>query len=147
MRLAWRALLFLMVLSIAALVVWIIVVHGLWERSDEEEAPHWAALYNGVSVLTISVAVLLAYAMLFTLVFLAASVFVPGSYLQCTLRHPISAGAYATIAWLAVSLATLVGALGSTLEDEETVRDAIYGYRQRRRQEEDANDSKDGSAK
>jgi len=85
--------------------------------------------------------------MLFTLVFLAASVFVPGSYLQCTLRHPISAGAYATIAWLAVSLATLVGALGSTLEDEETVRDAIYDYRQRRRQEEDVNDSEDGPAK
>jgi hypothetical protein len=135
-----------MVLSIAALVVWIIVAHGLWERSDEEEAPHWVALYNGVTVLTISVAVLLAYAMLFALVFLAASFFVPGNYLQSTLRHPVGAGTYATITWLAVSLATLVGALGSTLEDEDTVREAVYGYRQRRRQQ-DANDSKEGSAK
>jgi hypothetical protein len=139
-------LLLLMVLSIAALVVWIIVTHGLWEHSHEEEAPHWVALYNGVTVLTISLAVLLAYAMLFALVFLAASFFVPGSYLQSTLRHPVGAGTYATIAWLAVSLATLVGALGSTLEDEETVRDAVYGYRQRRRQQ-DANDSEDGSAR
>ena len=143
-------LLVLMLLSIAALVVWIIIAHGLWERSDEEEAPHWVALYNGVTVLTISVAVLLAYAMLFALVFLAASFFVPGSYLQSTLGHPVGAGTYATIAWLAVSLATLVGALGSTLEDEDSVRHAVYGYRQRRRQQEeeqDANNSKEGSAK
>lgn len=76
-------LLALMVLSIMAIVVWIIVAHGLWERTDEEEAPHWAALYNGVTVLTISAAVLSAYAVLFALVFLAASVFVPSDYLQC----------------------------------------------------------------
>jgi hypothetical protein len=139
-------LLMLMVLSIAALVVWIIVAHGLWERSHEEETLHWVALYNGVTVLTISVAVLSAYAVLLALVFTAASVFVPSSYLQFTLRHPVGAGTYATIAWLAVSLATLVGALGSTLEDEETVRNAVHGYRQRRRQQV-ANDSEDGSAK
>jgi len=138
-------LMLLMVVSIAALVVWIIVAHGLWERSGEEEGPHWSALYNGVTVLTISVAVLLAYAMLFALVFAAASVFVPGSYLRSTLGHPAGAGTYAIITWLAVSLATLVGALGSTLEYEETVRDAVYGYRQRRRQQV-ANNSKDGSA-
>ena len=68
---------------------------------------------------------------------------VPGSYLQSTLKHSVGPGTYATIAWLVVSLATLVGALGSTLEDEETVREAVYGYRQRRRQEEE----EDGPAK
>jgi hypothetical protein len=128
-------LLLLMVLSMTAIVAWIIVAHGLWERSDEEEAPHWAKLYNGVTVLTMTTAVLLAYAALLTLVFVAAVVFVPGGYLQSTLQHPVGPGEYGKIAWLAASLATLVGALGSTLEDEETVRDATYGYRQRRRNE------------
>ena len=71
---------------------------------------------------------------------------VPGSYLQSTLKHSVGPGTYATIAWLVVSLATLVGALGSTLEDEETVREAVYGYRQRRRQQ-DVDDSEDDSAK
>jgi hypothetical protein len=141
-------LLLLMVLSMTAIIVWIIVAHGLWERSDEEEAPQWAALYNGVTALTMTTAVLLAYAVLFALVFVAAIVFVPSDYLQSTLGHPVGPGEYLILAWLAASLATIVGALGSTLEDEETVRNAVYGYRQRRRQEKaDADDAEEGSAK
>ncbi len=139
-------LILLMVLSMTTLVAWIIIAHGLWERSDEEEAPHWAALYNGVTVLTLTTAVLSAYALLFVLVFLAAIVFVPSSFLQSNLGHSVGPATYATITWLAASLATLVGALGSTLEDDDTVRNAVYGYRQRRRQQ-DEDDSEDDSAK
>jgi hypothetical protein len=134
-------LVLLMVLSMTTIVAWIIIAHGLWERSDEEEAPHWAALYNGVTVLTLTTAVLSAYTLLFVLVFLAAIVFVPSSFLQSNLGHPVGPVTYATITWLAASLATLVGALGSTLEDEDTVRNAVYGYRQRRRQEDSGDDS------
>jgi len=99
-----------------------------------------------VTVLTITVAVLLAYAVLFTLVLLAAGVFVPNPYFQSTLRHPVGPGTYVTLAWMATSLATVAGALGASLEHEDTVRKATYGYRQRRRQnanDSDANDSED----
>jgi len=134
-------LLALMVLSIAAMAVWIIVAHHLWERPDDREARHWAALYNGVTALTITVAVLLAYAVLFALVLLAAGVFVPGGFFQSTLRHPVGPFDYVTLAWMATSLATVAGALGASLEHEDTVREAAYGYRQRRRN--DANASED----
>ena len=139
----WRLLL-LMITAIVAMVAWIIVAHQLWERPSEREARHWVALYNGVSVLTISVAVLFAYAVLFALVFAAAWVFVPGAYFQTILRHPVSISEYLTLSWLATSLATVAGALGASLEDEETVRRASYGYRQRRRQEDDNNDREAG---
>jgi hypothetical protein len=72
-------LLALMVAAIVAMVVWIIVAHHLWERPSDREAQHWAALYNGVTALTITVAVLFAYAVLFALVLLAAAIFVPGA--------------------------------------------------------------------
>jgi hypothetical protein len=141
----WARLLALMVAAIVAMVVWIIVGHHLWERTSEREARHWAALYNGVTALTITVAVLFAYAVLFALILLAAGVFVPSAYFQSTLRHPVGVGDYAALAWLATSLATVAGALGASLEDEETVREAAYGYRQRRHQE-DANESEGSSA-
>ena len=139
----WGRLLGLMVAAIVAMVVWIIVAHHLWERPKAREDRRWAALYNGVSVLTISVAVLIAYAVLFALIFLAALVFVPGAYFQTTLGHPVGLGDYLTLAWMATSLATVYGALGASLEREDTVRQATYGYRQRLRQE--ANKAEDGS--
>jgi hypothetical protein len=144
----WARLMVLMVVATAAMVVWIIAAHDLWERPNEREARHWAALYNGVTAFTITIAVLLAYAVLFVLVFLAASVFVPGGYFLTTLKHPVGPLDYMTLTWMATSLATVAGAIGSSLEDEDTVRRAAYGYRQRRRQEkqEDDNDSEAGSA-
>jgi hypothetical protein len=140
----WR-LFALMVAAVVAMVVWVIVAHHLWERPKDSEQRRWAPLYNGVSVLTVSTAVLLAYAILFALIFVAAWVFVPSGYFQSILKHPVGLGEYLTLSWLGASLATVAGALGASLEDEETVREASYGYRQRRRQ--NANDSEEGSAK
>ncbi len=132
----WRLLL-LMVTAIVAMVVWIIIAHHLWERPEDRERREWASLYNGVSVLTISAAVLLAYAILFLLLFVAAWIFVPGGYFQSTLKHPVGFVEYLTLSWLGASLATVAGALGASLEDEERVRAASYGYRQRRRHDDE----------
>jgi hypothetical protein len=142
----WARLLLLMVTAIVAMVAWIIVAHHLWERPEDPDQQKWAALYNGVTVLTVSMAVLIAYAILFALIFLAAWVFVPGGYFQTILKHPVGFGEYLTLSWLAASLATVAGALGASLEDEETVREASYGYRQRRRHEDDEDEAQDGSA-
>ena len=131
----WR-LLALMVAAIVAMVAWIIVAHHLWERPEDPQQRRWAPLYNGVSVLTVGSAVLLAYAILFALIFVAAWVFVPGGYFQSILKHPVGLGEYLTLAWLGTSLATVAGALGASLEDEERVNAASYGYRQRRRHED-----------
>jgi hypothetical protein len=129
-------LLALMIASIVAMVVWIIIGHHLWEKPNDQEAPHFRMLYNAVTVLTMTVAVLCAYAVLFALVLLAAAIFVPSGYLQSTLQHPVGPGEYATLTWFATSLATVAGALGSSLEHEDTVCKVAYGYRQRRRHEQ-----------
>jgi hypothetical protein len=143
----WARLLLLMVTAIVAMVAWIIVAHHLWERPEDPDQQKWATLYNGVTVLTITVTVLCAYTILFALIFVAAWVFVPGDYFQTILKHPVGFGDYLTLSWLAASLATVAGALGASLEHEDTVREAAYGYRQRRRQEdEDDSDEESWSA-
>jgi chromate transport protein ChrA len=131
--LSWVRLLALMLLAIVAMVVWIIVAHHLWERPANQEVREQAALYNASTALTLSVAVLFSYAVLFVLVLLAAGFFLESSFLQSNLGHPVGLADYVRLTWMATSLATVAGALGSGLEDEETVRDATYGYRQQRR--------------
>ena len=133
----WVRLLILMVLAIAAMAVWIIVAHNLWERPANREARGQAALYNAATALTITVAVLFSYSVLFVLILVAAGIFVSSNFFQSILQHPVGPGDYVILAWITASLATVAGALGSGLEDEETVREATYGYRQRRRNEPD----------
>jgi hypothetical protein len=135
--LGWVRLLALMVLSITAMVVWIIVAHDLWERPASWKARDVAALYNASTVLTLAVAVLFSYAVLFVLVLVAALIFLDSGFMQTILGRPVGLGNYVVLAWVATSLATVAGALGSGLEDEETVREATYGYRQRRRNHPD----------
>jgi hypothetical protein len=43
-------------------------------------------------------------------------------------QRPVGVTDYLTLAWIISSLATVGGAIGSGLENEETVRAAAYGY-------------------
>jgi hypothetical protein len=87
----------------------------------------------------------------FSLILLATGLFVPSGYFQSTVKHLVDLGDYMLLTWMTTSLATVAGALGSSLDDEETAREAVYGYRQKRRQTQgqerrkDANNSQDDS--
>jgi len=59
---------------------------------------------------------------------LAGALLIDTSVLQKALQRPVDFTDYLTLAWLISSLATIGGAIGSGLEDEETVRAAAYGY-------------------
>jgi hypothetical protein len=47
---------------------------------------------------------------------------------------PVGVGSYLNLVWLGSSVGIVAGALGSSLEDEETVRKATYRRRERERQ-------------
>jgi hypothetical protein len=132
--LGWARLSGLMVLSIAAMVAWIIVAHNLWERPADGGADQdQTALYNAATALTLAVAVVFSYGVLFVLVLVSALLFLDSGFLGSILGHTVGFSDYMRLAWMATSLSIVAGALGSGLEDEETVREATYGYRQRRR--------------
>ncbi|GHC16807.1 hypothetical protein [Aidingimonas halophila] len=131
----WR-LIALMSVALVAMVAWIIVAHGLWERVGKASSPYIAGLYNVVTILTLMAGVIFYYAILLMLFSLAVLVFIPADMLESELGSRVGIDNYFVLAWLATSIATIVGAIGAGLEDEETVRNATYGYRQKQRNEE-----------
>ncbi len=129
-------LVLLMGVAMVAMIAWIILAHALWESIKNARSPRLARLYNTVTVLTLSAGVIFYYAILLGLFCFTVLVFIPANMLEAQLGQAASLFDYTALAWLATSVATIAGALGAGLEDEETVRNATYGYRQRRRNQE-----------
>ena len=130
----WR---FVMVgaLAIAAMIIWIIADNGLWELSSDFDTREQVAIANTATTLTITIAVLYMYVLLYVITFSAALVVIPSSHLASNLGHSVGLIDYVTLAWLATSMGTIAGALGSGLSDEETVRQAAYSRREYNRRQ------------
>ncbi|MEH3155285.1 MAG: hypothetical protein PGN29_08010 [Gordonia paraffinivorans] len=132
------------VLSIAAMVVWLIVDHELWERPAGPRERARSMLYNAATVVTLLIGVLVFHVALFGLLLFTAGVALPPSLFSQTLKHPVGVSDYLLLAWLLASIATIGGAMGSGLEDDDAVRSAAYGVRQQERMEQ-IQDRKQGS--
>ncbi|MEU7774184.1 hypothetical protein AB0C44_22960 [Micromonospora taraxaci] len=118
----------IMLLGLAALVAWLIVAHDLWEKPDPETPTAMARLFNLGTILTLSLATAVSYVVLFVGTVLVEALLIDTSVLEQTLQRPVDFTDYLTLAWITSSLATVGGAIGSGLENEETVRAAAYGY-------------------
>lgn len=121
------------ILATAAMVGWLIVNHKLWERPSSPVERERAALYNASTVATLTIGVVVLHATSFVLLVLTAWWTLPPQLVEQTLDHPVGAADYLRLAWLVAAVATLGGALGSGLEDNEAVKQAAYGARQRQR--------------
>lgn len=118
----------IMLLGLTALVAWLIIAHDLWEKPDRNTPPELARMFNWGTALTLTLATAVSYVVLFVGTALAAALLIDTSVLEQTLQRPAHVTDYLTLAWIISSLATVGGAIGSGLEDEETVRAAAYGY-------------------
>jgi hypothetical protein len=118
----------IMLLSVAALVGWLVFTHHLWEKPSPDTPAELARLFNLGTVITLSLAAAVSYAVLFVGTLGVAALLIDASVLEQNIGHPVGLRDYLTLAWIISSMATVGGAIGSGLEDEEDVRAAAYGY-------------------
>jgi hypothetical protein len=115
---------------IAALSAWLIVRHELWTRGRQDSDRWRGGLDNTATVLTIGCGVVLMYLVLWAGLFLVGLVIITAEYLQSQLGHPVDLLDYVHLSWLAASLGTLAGALGSNFDSNEAIREATYSRRE-----------------
>ena len=118
----------IMLLCVAALVGWLVFTHHLWEKPSSDTPAELARLFNLGTVVTLSLAAVVSYAVLFVGTLGAAALLIDASVLEQNLGHPVGLRDYLALAWIISSMATVGGAIGSGLEDEDHVRAAAYGY-------------------
>jgi hypothetical protein len=125
-------LLLITVLAVTALTAWLIGHNRLWVAGGSD-GTKWAWMDNTSTVLTVLVGVSLMYVVLFAVIFLGALAVIPAGYLQIRLGHHVSLWDYAALSWLASSLGTFAGALGSNFDTDDSVREATYSRREHER--------------
>jgi hypothetical protein len=130
-QLAAARLLLIMVLAVGGLGIWLVVAHSLWERADHSRAPALIRRVNAATVVTLLLGLLFSYVVLYLAVLAGMVLVVPERFMEANLGHPVDIEDYAAASWFAASMATVVGAIGSGLEDDEEVHETISRYRPR----------------
>jgi hypothetical protein len=121
------------ILASTALIAWLIIEHKLWERPRSAAERDRAVLYNTSTVVTLTIGVVIFHAGLFLLLLVTAWWTLPPQLVAQNIGQPFGFSSLLLMAWLVAAVATLGGALGSGMEDDEAVKAAAYGARQRER--------------
>ena len=121
------------ILASTAMIAWLILNHKLWERPHSAGERERAALYNTATLVTLTIGVAILHIGLFVLLLLTAWWTLPPQMVAHTIGHPVGFSSLLLMAWLVAAVATLGGALGSGMEDDDAVKAAAYGVRQRQR--------------
>jgi hypothetical protein len=128
-RLATPRLLLITLLAVGGLGAWLVIAHSLWERPTQTNDPQLTKRVNAATAITLLIGLWVAYLVLFATVLTVMAVAVPDRFVQSNIGHAVGVGDYAAAAWLAASMATVVGAIGSGLESDEEVRETVSRYR------------------
>ena len=119
----------LTLLSLGIIVVSLIVMHDLWERSMPELARDQVLLFNAATGITVVIGVASLYLALFCVTLAGAGLLITPDAFSEALGSDVGIGDYLALAWLASSLGTVAGALGAGLETDVAIREAAYARR------------------
>ncbi len=121
------------VLAVGVMSGWLILHNRLWNRSRRFSDSGQARRDNASTLATITISVIMMYVLLFVLLLSAALIIIEASYLRSDLGHPVSALDYLKLSWLAASLGTMAGAVGSNFDSDAAIREATYSRREHER--------------
>ncbi|WP_256980908.1 hypothetical protein [Rhodococcus sp. 14-1411-2a] len=116
--------------AVIAMTVWVIFPNGLWERRSFRSSTIDRWMYNAATVGTVLTGALCMYALLFAVVLGSAAVVISPEFLAMQIGRTATLGDYFSLAWLAASLGTVAGAVGSSVADREDILGATYGHRE-----------------
>jgi uncharacterized membrane protein len=116
----------LLLICVTLTTVALIVAHGLWERTSDPSARERVVLFNISTAITLTLGTAALYAVLFVISLLSAAVLIPPSSFEEVVRHAVGVDDYLRLAWLVASIATVGGALGSLIDSDKAVRNAVY---------------------
>lgn len=122
--------------AITAMVMWLVTNNGLWEKSRQLGDLAEAAMYNASTVTTLALSVAVLYVGLLTSIFFATFVVIDAGFMAQVLGTEVSLMNYIDIAWLAASMGTVAGALGSNFDSTDDIRELTQGQRQAHRYRE-----------
>lgn len=136
------------IVAVLAMILWLLLDNSLWDKPSAQSFKRVIALYNGSTLLTLAVAVLGMYAILFLIIFAGAGAIIAPDFMTKVLGEPVTVGTYARISWLAASMGVTAGALGSSFNSDSAVRRLTHGARERQRlysRNEDYDEAADGT--
>jgi hypothetical protein len=122
----WPRLALLGAASIITLCVVLVLAHGLWERASGQDDREAVVLFNLATSVTLALAVLTLYASLLVLSVVGGAALIPAAVYHSNVGHAPALADYLKLGWLAATIATVAGALGSLIESDESVREAAY---------------------
>lgn len=128
----------LVIISLLAIMImglWLVLHNQLWEAPTGDHYKEKRVIYNLATILTIFLAVLLMYVVLFLVILAGSLIIIDVSYLAVQLRHDVGINEYVNLSWLATSLGIMAGAVGSSMDDEESVRKATFSRREYERRQ------------
>ena len=127
----WR-LFGISIIAVLGMLLWIMMSHDLWESVKQSRNKRITWLYNLTTVMTLFVAIIIYYIILYTLFLIAELVLLPSDFLgqQVGLKGPAGID---LILWFAASISTVAGAIGAGLLNDQLIKESTYGYRQQMR--------------
>lgn len=125
--------------SITILTLWLLLHNRLWESPKGGRRRERLLVYNAATVLTVGYAAAAMYLLMFLALLGASLIVIDQQYLAYQLRHEVNFSDYVNLAWLASSLGTMGGAIGSSFDDVAEVQRATFSQREYERRNMDLN--------